>query len=249
MVKSKALKILRKKLDKANQSVEPWLKQNLKDHPSVRQLHAMQLTLSYSNTLSDDSCCCCNVHPNTTMKSEWQQPIDNSSLLIKECWNLFEANMGDWYRNSSWGLDQEAKIDEWKHEDARFLFVQRQQQRTEGRVQENENSIGLVAFVHFRICYDDDDDDEGDPERVVLYLYEIQVAESVRRRGVGQILMHLLEDICRDAAQLDTLLLTVFRNNTMAMQFYREKLKYQIDTSSPHPDDVDADYEILCKKL
>jgi hypothetical protein len=63
--------------------------------------------------------------------------------------------------------------------------------------------------------------------------------------------MHLLEDICRNAAQLDTILLTVFRNNTAAMQFYREKLHYQIDPSSLscHDDENTADYEILCKKV
>lgn len=44
--------------------------------------------------------------------------------------------------------------------------------------------------------------------------------------------------------------MTVFHNNQAAMKFYREKMKYEIDESSPsnYADD-DQDYEILSKSL
>ena len=43
--------------------------------------------------------------------------------ILKQYLGLFQMNMGDMYRQSSWGLDVEEKLKELQHVDAIFLVV------------------------------------------------------------------------------------------------------------------------------
>jgi GNAT superfamily N-acetyltransferase len=51
----------------------------------------------------------------------------------------------------------------------------------------------------------------------------------------------------RSSSNIQKIMLTVFRQNTTAMQFYRKKLQYNIDPSSPSQYHQVTDYEILSK--
>lgn len=42
-------------------------------------------------------------------------------------------------------------------------------------------------------------------------------------------------------------MLTVLKNNTPAFDFYMNKMKYEIDMTSPSLNDMDAGHEILSK--
>lgn len=150
---------------------------------------------------------------------------------LDDCLKLFQENMADLYKNSSWGLDMGEKRAEFTHKTARFLLV---------RTLESE----LAAFVHFRFCLDDDEE----PTRAVLYVYEIQVASQYRRQGLGRQLMSIVEEIAKTTC-LKVIMLTVFASNGPALTFYQEKLQYEIDETSPSNYDKIVDYEILSKEI
>lgn len=156
---------------------------------------------------------------------------DLPALTLQHLMSLFETNMGEFYRNSSWGLDLKEKEDEFRHPKARFLLLVTTTESTPaiafnescekeegGRMQE------LAAFVHFRFCYDDDDQ----PEHAVVYVYEIQVSERFRQQGLGSRLMAAVESMAK-AVDLPKVMLTVFKTNTSALQFYQSKLVYRVD--------------------
>ncbi|KAK2168379.1 hypothetical protein LSH36_17g06030 [Paralvinella palmiformis] len=103
-----------------------------------------------------------------------------------------------------------------------------------------------VAFVHFR--FDVDFDFE------VLYCYEIQLIQAVRRKGLGKFLMQILE-LLAHKAQMKKVMCTVFNNNYASRAFFMEKLRYEVDETSPEETMVEAlydeegyTYQILCKK-
>jgi len=204
---------------------------------------------------------------------EYLPSVDLSDFQLQQCMELFETNMGLYYKQSSWGLDLTEKADELRHKKARFLLVfadntaaaddngehdgrtadsdgisdlveGSQKENTNG-VERNDDGKKLAAFVHFRFCFDDEDD----PEYAVLYTYEIQVNERYQRLGLGRQLASLLEDIAR-GAELQKCMLTCFKTNRTAMKFYTERLGYEIDESSPsRHGDRTAEYEILSKLL
>ena len=154
------------------------------------------------------------------------------------CMDLFEKNMSNLYKNSSWGLDLKSKSNEFNHDSARFLIV-----RCNGR---NESIDNCIAFSHFRFELNDD----ADPTEEVLYVYEIQVDPNFQKYGIGKHCMSIMELIALRAG-MRRVMLTVFKENNLAMKFYRNKMKYSIDESSPSNflGGDDEDYEILSKSL
>jgi N-alpha-acetyltransferase 40 len=196
---------------------------------------------------------------------------------LSSCLQLFEDNMGALYRNSSWGLDMDKKRDELVHRKARFILVTTTKNSIAGNDQ-NSSSIGntammsstnpvseastdsnvspdhvavgedvekMVAFVHYR--YEMDDDEL--PECLVLYLYEIQVAEEFRGYGLGTVLMNLVEQMATQQPSVEKIVLTALKANAGAMKFYTRTLGYVVDESSPGYHNQVADYEILSKRL
>lgn len=149
--------------------------------------------------------------------------------LLNSCMKLFEANMSNLYRNSAWGFNLEEKELEMRHADAKFLIAL------------NENK--LVGFAHFRFESNDDDC----PTEPVLYVYEIQV--SRKGCGLGRRLMSIMELVALKT-KMRKVMLTVFLANEGAMSFYKDKMKYQIDESSPSQYvGGSADYEIMSKAI
>ena len=164
----------------------------------------------------------------------YKSPLPQS--IHDSCLSLFEENMGDMYRQSSWGLNMKEKDDELKHPTARFLIIM------DDNEEEDKDNPKLLAFAHFRF----EVDDEEHPTKEVLYLYEIQIHESARRNGIGKRMMQILE-IMAMQMQMRKVVLTVFDSNKGAFDFYT-KLKYQVDETSPSQfEGEEADYEILSK--
>ena len=113
------------------------------------------------------------------------------------------------------------------------------------------SSSSLVAFCHYRFEYDNDEF----PSCAVLYLYEIQVSQRFQSLGIGTLLMELLYCIAQQM-DMSKIMLTVFQSNHDAREFYRTKLQYDIDVTSPNHDDnnndeeeEEVDYEILSKVI
>jgi len=134
----------------------------------------------------------------TTRKTKLKVEF-HSALLSKElqtyCLNLFQENMGDLYRSSSWGLNPKEKEREFQHEHARFLLVRQEDQidyrdsTTDKNSSENGIRDDIVGFTHFRF----EPDDESHPNEEVLYVYEVQIEDHARRIGLGRRLMSIME--------------------------------------------------------
>jgi ribosomal protein S18 acetylase RimI-like enzyme len=109
---------------------------------------------------------------------------------------------------------------------------------------DENNDKELASFAHFRFDYDD----EEEPTCTVLYVYEIQVEAAYRRKGVGRRLMAIMESIAKKT-EMENVVLTVFKKNESAMNFYTDSLGYSIDSYSPSKFGEPADYEILSKSI
>lgn len=226
MVKSKELKLMRKMLEKADKVGDP-----------LEQVACVP-GFSFDPSSSEESF---TLHYATAQDlldfSNQQEPNNNktskTTVTIQQCLDLFEANMADLYRSSSWGLNMDEKRSELAHKKSRYLLLVQQQQPAD-----------LVAFVCFRFELDD----EEQPTAAVLYVYEIQVADAFRRQGLGGKLMAVIEQVV-GAVGLPKVMLTVFKRNRDALQFYRDKLRYRIDASSPSQHSASEDYEILSKMI
>lgn len=246
MVKSKDLKLMRKRLEKAEKIQNPLTLISKDENYPFAPIITSALTPSCSinteiftleHALSSDLLS--------------QPSSSHNTKVLEQCLKLFETNMGDLYRSSSWGLDLDQKRNELEHPKAHFLLASLHSQPNSNSSMSMSMSMAssneparLAAFVHFRYEYDDADD----PETTVLYVYEIQVAEPFRRQGLGRKLMAVVEYLA-SAMQLTSVVLTVFVRNEIALRFYRDILNYQIDTSSPSRHGEVADYEILSKKI
>ena len=131
---------------------------------------------------------------------------------------------------SDWTWSDRKKMAELKDPEARYLVARQ------------EESGPIVAFAHFRF--------EIEGLYTVLYVYELQIAESVQKKGLGKRFMQLLELIGVKQG-MQWVMLTVFKGNNGAGSFY-ERLKYEIDEIDPSLSeegamDVPAPYSILSK--
>jgi len=106
----------------------------------------------------------------------------------------------------------------------------------EAAAEPRERNLG---FVHLQFCIE--------AERPVLYVLELQLAAEVQGKWLGQFAMQLVEVLARKFG-MASLMLTVFKKNARALDFYRDKLQYTVDETSPSRcDRRDESYEILSK--
>ena len=169
------------------------------------------------------------------MSISGSQSKDLSEATHEQVVALFESNMANLYQASDWGYDPTAKRTELFNSDARYLLVYDESAEMVHPLKP------LAGFAHFRFVEDDG--------ALVLYLYEVQLAAKVQRQGLGRFLMTLLLLVAKKHG-MDLLVLTVFKRNTAAVRFYRERLGFEIDETSPSAcGDDSQDYEILSKRV
>lgn len=143
--------------------------------------------------------------------------------------DLTKTNMQTMYEQSEWGWKDREKREEMTDDRAWYLIAW-------------ENSSIPVAFSHFRF-----DVECGDE---VLYCYEVQLESKVRRKGLGKFLIQILQ-LMANSTQMKKVMLTVFKHNHGAYQFFREALQFEIDDSSPSMSGCcgeDCSYEILSRR-
>jgi len=142
--------------------------------------------------------------------------------------DLITRNMKALYEKSDWGWKTANKKEEMFDDRAWYLLAR-----------DMDNGGDLVAFSHFR--YDMDYDDE------VLYIYEIQLEDAVRRKGLGRFMMQVLE-VMAFKADMRKIMVTLFKHNPAAQKFFKEALKYEIDETCPVDDVYEQyDYQIVSK--
>jgi len=165
------------------------------------------------------------------------------------CMDLLRSNMKDIY-GDEW--DEKEKEEEFLEEDARIVLVHQYQE-----VPVNDDGAGpakcrgtptrrscgkgsCVGFAHFRFV-----EEHG---AIVLYVYELQLTEAARGRGIGKLVMGTLKSVALSSG-MGGVMLTCFKHNVPAMRFYKA-LGYTIDAISPSNCDAeyeeeDCNYEIL----
>ena len=137
---------------------------------------------------------------------------------------LITKNMKELYEQSEWGWKESTKRDEMMDDRAWYLIARSTEPHDAGK---------LVAFAHYR--FDMDYDDE------VLYVYEIQLEDCVRRKGLGKFMMQVLE-LMAFKADMRKIMLTCFKHNPAAKKFFKEALKFENDETNP-TDDVYEQYD------
>lgn len=143
---------------------------------------------------------------------------------------LLKSNMEKIYEDGGWGWKDAQKRKELLHEDARYLIA-------------SDAKTGKpVAFAHFRFVL------EGKAE--VLYLYELQLHEEYRSKGLGKHMTQVLEIVAL-RQKMKWIMLTVFKSNAKSMRFFMGKMKYEVDETSPSQCSLydESTYEILSKSL
>lgn len=215
-MKSKQIKILRKKLEKANKTGC-----NLPEGATLTGNDEKENQSDWNNDKIS-----------LTLQS-WGPNDLKTNKRLPDFLKLFEDNMGEQYRQSSWGLNMEEKQTELSHAKARFLVL------LDSKAGKENND--LAGFCHYRFDYDD----EESPTEVVVYVYELQIRENYRRLGLGKRIMTIVEDLAK-AAGLPKVMLTVFQSNQAALHFY-QGIQYGIDETSPSQHGVTADYEVLSR--
>ena len=171
--------------------------------------------------------------------------IENNENVRDWMYALTETNMREMYEQT-WGWNSLEKRRELSDQNAKFVLVftremKRGEEGKEAKValnttDEDEDEEKPVAFAHYRFEVDDDD-------VASVYIYELQVEQTMKRSGLGRVLMRACEKIgC--ALGLKHAALTVLKTNQAARSFYA-KIGYEETDHAP----VDAHYVIMRKRI
>ncbi|KAJ5090664.1 Acyl-CoA N-acyltransferase [Penicillium argentinense] len=177
------------------------------------------------------------------------------SADLEACLNLIEETSGDAYAASGGGWSRPKKLREMKLPDMKYLIVRAAGQsdapseadepESESKSVLGKESGKVLGFLSFMVTYEDG--------KEVVYCYEIHLSALARGKGLGALLMGRMEEIGRSVG-LEKAMLTVFKSNAVAREFYR-KGGYDVDEYSPRPRRLrngtvkEYDYEILSKRL
>lgn len=176
---------------------------------------------------------------------------DSLSSPVKQyIQNLLKVNMEASY-GTEWPVEEKVKRREMVSSEARYIFVYEISNvdanimlklSKRGRCNEvgMDDKVHLVAFVHYRFTIEE--------EIPVLYVYELQLEHHVQGKGLGKFLILLIELIAQKS-KMSAVVLTVQKANVIAMNFYRNKLRYLISTVSPSQMGLQTNYELLCKSF
>ncbi|TKR87387.1 hypothetical protein L596_011791 [Steinernema carpocapsae] len=140
--------------------------------------------------------------------------------------NLFIRNMKAMYEMSKDGFDAQLKDRELFATTSRYIVITKA-----------SDKWAHIAYLHYRI-----DMDNGIP---VAYIYELQIEPEYQRKGIGSILVGLVEKLSSRAG-LTKIMATVFAFNSRSLTFFH-KQGFQADETCPN-EDADVDYLILSKQ-
>lgn len=174
-----------------------------------------------------------NAYEIALKSSKAMSPVEMSS-----CLSLVESTSRQDYENSSWGWRPRRKRREMREPEMWYLLVS----MVHDIAQPANHSID--GFLSFMITHD------SDPPVPALYIYEIHLAERLRKVGLGAHLMQSAEKIAEKIG-LQKVMLTCFLSNAKALGFYKKR-GYAADACSPEARRtrskvVEPDYVIMSR--
>ncbi|MCJ1419673.1 hypothetical protein MMC32_006029 [Xylographa parallela] len=203
--------------------------------PLIEGVNALPLSTFASLYLPDNHSCFSYTHPQSSNSYTISLHSSNkiSSADLSTCFELIVTTSASTYAGSSTGWHPRKKLKEMRLPDLRYFLVK----RTPDSPPE--------GFLSFMLTYEDG--------KEVIYVYEVHFAETLRKGGLGKLLMGLAEVVGRKVA-VEKAMLTVFVANEGARTFY-ERLGYDVDEFSPEERKLRGgivivpDYVILSKGL
>ncbi|WVW84811.1 hypothetical protein I302_106846 [Kwoniella bestiolae CBS 10118] len=194
-----------------------------------------------------------------------------SSRAQDAIFKLFDENMYDLQKTSTFPYTESSKREELFDPDARYVLLLSSTSSTSNGIGVNNKGKGkgkeaqvefryedLLGFCGFRF---DTEETLSSRDAEVVYCYEVQLSRRCRGLGLGKRLLGILEGIGRRRG-LDKVMLTCLKSNASALAFYT-KQGYtadeidptRINEEEPVEDDDDdegeeeVDYRILSKSL
>ncbi|KAK6908064.1 hypothetical protein I203_102065 [Kwoniella mangroviensis CBS 8507] len=186
---------------------------------------------------------------------------------------LFDENMYDLQKTSSFPYTEQSKREELFDQDARYIILLSPPQslsstpipivngnNKKGKAKEIPMDFdydNLLGFCGFRF---DTEETLSSRDAEVVYCYEVQLSIKCRGQGLGKRLLDILEEIGRKRG-LDKVILTCLKSNESALAFYTKQgyIPDEIDPTrineqEPVDDDEEeeeeeVDYRILSKSL
>ncbi|WWD04996.1 hypothetical protein V865_003067 [Kwoniella europaea PYCC6329] len=186
---------------------------------------------------------------------------------------LFDQNMYDLQKTSSFPYTERSKREELFDQDARYIVLLSPPQslsstsspfvngnNKKGKAKEPQVDFeyeNLLGFCGFRF---DTEETLSSRDAEVVYCYEVQLSSKCRGQGLGKKLLDILEDIGRKRG-LDKVMLTCLKSNESALAFYTRQgyIPDEIDPTrineeEPVDDDEEeeeeeVDYRILSRSL
>ncbi|KAF2112324.1 acyl-CoA N-acyltransferase [Lophiotrema nucula] len=189
-------------------------------------------------------------HVPITITLKHSADIADEELAV--CFDLIETSSSADYKTSSGGWHPDAKKEEMIDPQMWYLLARRTTRDDPVPVKamapilpSSQAPAPVIGFLSFMFTNDDDP-----PERTVLYIYEVHLAEEMRSCGLGSHLVHIAETLAKRCG-IDKAMLTVFTANKLAIKLY-ENLGYEKDACSPADRVVrrrviEAEYKILSK--
>ncbi|KVI07829.1 N-alpha-acetyltransferase 40 isoform X1 [Cynara cardunculus var. scolymus] len=161
-----------------------------------------------------------------------------SSNLKQYIQKLLKVNMEGPY-GAEWPAEEKVKRKEMSSSEALYIFVRKVASTPD------DAEASIIGFVQYRFTIEE--------EIPVLYVYELQLEPTYQGKGIGKFLMQLVELIaCKNC--MGAVVLTVQKRNSSAINFYLNKLRYNVSTISPSKVyqligviGEEKSYEILCK--
>jgi hypothetical protein len=130
------------------------------------------------------------------------------------------------YTKSSMGWDPPSKKQELFHRDSRFVLLRRSQAQAQDGLEHLHEELPILAYSMFRFDMEDDECVLYWYSRLsmpsyswstyLLCSYELQVAQSAQRGGMGKTLMGCLDDIAR-RWKMRKVMLTVFKGENVSV--------------------------------
>jgi len=139
---------------------------------------------------------------------------------------IFETNMVQLYHMSQDGYNERAKRAELRASTSRYLVVHT-----------NDENASPIAFCHYRF--------DIDHASSVVYCYELQVSPTYQSKGIGSLLIEILEKIAIESG-MDKVMATVFAFNEKSLAFFH-KAGFVADETCPNAEQG-LDYLILSKR-
>ena len=193
-----------------------------------KALKAVVSTAAATNLCADFPIFCKFNRNGLEIQLESPEPAAVTDEQRAWCVGLLKENMQATMEAAGYPWNETEQLAALKEEDARLLLL--------------KDADGPVGFSHFRYML------EGDCP--VLYVYELQLTEKVRGKGLGKQAMALFQ-LAAVKYKMSFVMCTVFKSCERAMKFFMEGQKFMVDETSPSRCDVEDEspYEILSRCL